>query len=204
MSLAEVVAPRRLGNTTLLVVGITSAQNTRRMGFTEQENNLIPGFGAGQRPSDRNDFFLPNIPPAGRWSSNTSYPVLWPNKGGVSSLPNIPPDTNQPTHRPYRCAASAGATVIMQERNVTSDQAVIHDGQQGKHVPGHNNFQPGKSELTYPNPKSYLTKVSGEDSRLVMCQLVKLAKKNVLTSVKPLAIPLVLKQMSLQIFTLTR
>jgi hypothetical protein len=32
----------------------------------------------------------------------------------------------------------------------------IHPGKQGKHVPGHNNFQPGKSELTHPNPQALL------------------------------------------------
>jgi uncharacterized protein RhaS with RHS repeats len=32
--------------------------------------------------------------------------------------------------------------------------AKIEGGKQGKHVPGHNNFEPGKSELTHPNPQS--------------------------------------------------
>ncbi|MGC4064586.1 MAG: RHS repeat-associated core domain-containing protein [Polyangiaceae bacterium] len=40
-----------------------------------------------------------------------------------------------------------------------SDQ--IHEGKQGKHVPGHNNFQPGKSELTHPNPQALLDKGKG-------------------------------------------
>ncbi len=38
----------------------------------------------------------------------------------------------------------------------------IHPGQQGKHVPGHNNFQPGKSELTHPNPQKLLNDFSGK------------------------------------------
>ena len=38
----------------------------------------------------------------------------------------------------------------------------VHDGKQGKHVPGHNNFQPGKSELTHPNPQALLDKGAGK------------------------------------------
>ena len=34
--------------------------------------------------------------------------------------------------------------------------------QQGKHIPGHRNFQPGKSEFTYPNPQELLNEYSGK------------------------------------------
>nr|WP_280191956.1 polymorphic toxin type 50 domain-containing protein [Delftia sp. PS-11]KAJ8742623.1 transposase [Delftia sp. PS-11] len=37
----------------------------------------------------------------------------------------------------------------------------IHEGQQGKHVPGHNNFLPGRSELSDPDPQSLLDKGAG-------------------------------------------
>jgi filamentous hemagglutinin len=37
----------------------------------------------------------------------------------------------------------------------------IHEGQQGKHVRGHNNFDPGRSELSDPNPQSLLDKGAG-------------------------------------------
>jgi RHS repeat-associated protein len=39
----------------------------------------------------------------------------------------------------------------------------IHQGQQGKHIPGHPNFEParGRSELTHPNPQSLLDQYSG-------------------------------------------
>ena len=33
----------------------------------------------------------------------------------------------------------------------------IHTGKQGKHVPGHNNFQTGRSELSHGDPQGYLT-----------------------------------------------
>jgi hypothetical protein len=41
--------------------------------------------------------------------------------------------------------------------------ATIHDGQQGKHVPGHNNFLPAaqKSEFTHPDPQGLLDKHAG-------------------------------------------
>ena len=41
----------------------------------------------------------------------------------------------------------------------------IHMGKQGKHIPGHNNFQPGKSELTHPDPQSLLDKGTGTGVR---------------------------------------
>jgi RHS repeat-associated protein len=39
--------------------------------------------------------------------------------------------------------------------------AKIEEGKQGKHVPGHNNFEPGKSELTHPNPQSLVDEHKG-------------------------------------------
>jgi RHS repeat-associated protein len=42
---------------------------------------------------------------------------------------------------------------------------VIHDGQQGKHIPGHNNFKPGRSELTHRDPQSLLDKSGGTGVR---------------------------------------
>jgi RHS repeat-associated protein len=41
----------------------------------------------------------------------------------------------------------------------------IHEGKQGKHIPGHNNFQPGKSELTHPDPQSLLDSHAGTGVR---------------------------------------
>jgi RHS repeat-associated protein len=40
--------------------------------------------------------------------------------------------------------------------------AKIHPGKQGKHQPGHNNFQPGKSELTHSDPQALLDKGQGK------------------------------------------
>ena len=37
----------------------------------------------------------------------------------------------------------------------------IHNGKQGKHIPGHHNFQSGKSELTHPHPQDLLDKGAG-------------------------------------------
>jgi hypothetical protein len=41
----------------------------------------------------------------------------------------------------------------------------IHEGKQGKHIPGHNNFKPGRSELTHPNPQSLVDKHAGTGQR---------------------------------------
>jgi hypothetical protein len=41
----------------------------------------------------------------------------------------------------------------------------IHPDKQGKHVPGHRNFQPGKSEFTHPDPQGLLDRFSGTGIR---------------------------------------
>src|SRR5688572_26398153 len=42
----------------------------------------------------------------------------------------------------------------------------IHPGRQGKHVPGHNNYQPGKSEVTHPNPQDIVNRFAGKGERV--------------------------------------
>ena len=39
----------------------------------------------------------------------------------------------------------------------------LEPDKQGKHIPGHNNFIPGRSEFTHPNPQSLLDKFAGSD-----------------------------------------
>jgi RHS repeat-associated protein len=41
----------------------------------------------------------------------------------------------------------------------------IHPGKQGKHIPGHNNFKPGKSELTHADPQSLIDRFAGKGQR---------------------------------------
>jgi len=50
---------------------------------------------------------------------------------------------------------------VFNESGESSASPKIHEGQQGKHVPGHNNFQPGKSELTDPDPQGLLDQGAG-------------------------------------------
>jgi filamentous hemagglutinin len=53
---------------------------------------------------------------------------------------------------PYRHSGGAG-------RPDAGDQPEVphrSPGQQGKHIPGHNNFTPGRSELTHANPSALL------------------------------------------------
>ncbi len=50
-------------------------------------------------------------------------------------------------------------------KQAAGSQPKIHDGKQGKHVPGHNNFQPDKSELTHPDPQGLLDKHAGTGVR---------------------------------------
>ncbi|MCC6749047.1 MAG: hypothetical protein IT371_15410, partial [Deltaproteobacteria bacterium] len=42
---------------------------------------------------------------------------------------------------------------------------IVHPGRQGKHTPGHNNFIPGRSEFTHPDPQALLDKWAGKGVR---------------------------------------
>ncbi|QDP01563.1 polymorphic toxin type 50 domain-containing protein [Thalassotalea sp. PS06] len=42
----------------------------------------------------------------------------------------------------------------------------IHEGKQGKHQPGHNNFEEGKSELTHDNPQKLVDEHSGKGQQV--------------------------------------
>lgn len=57
--------------------------------------------------------------------------------------------------------ASKDAEHVAEAAEHTAQGAVLHEGKQGKHVPGHNNFQPGKSEITHPDPQSLITNGAG-------------------------------------------
>src|SRR6266536_5043259 len=51
------------------------------------------------------------------------------------------------------------------ERDAATPKPQIHGGKQGKHIPGHNNFQAGKSELTHPDPQALLDRGAGTGVR---------------------------------------
>jgi filamentous hemagglutinin len=48
----------------------------------------------------------------------------------------------------------------------------IRLGKQGKHVPEHNNFQPGKSEWTHPDPQALLDQFGSTGVRSAQRELV--------------------------------
>jgi hypothetical protein len=54
----------------------------------------------------------------------------------------------------------------------------IHAGQQGKHIPGDNNFMPGKSELTHPDPQALLDKGTGTGVRHGTKEVVDFGEEN--------------------------
>jgi filamentous hemagglutinin len=45
--------------------------------------------------------------------------------------------------------------------NSNDDSPKINEGQQGKHIPGHNNYISGRSELTHPDPQGLLNLGAG-------------------------------------------
>jgi hypothetical protein len=48
---------------------------------------------------------------------------------------------------------------------INDSPPTIHSGKQGKHVPGHNNFIPGRSELTHPDPQGLLDGYAGTGAK---------------------------------------
>lgn len=42
---------------------------------------------------------------------------------------------------------------------------IVRPDKQGKHIPGHNNFQPGKSEWAHPDPQALLDQFGGTGTR---------------------------------------
>ena len=48
----------------------------------------------------------------------------------------------------------------------------IRPDKQGKHIPGHKNFQPGKSEWTHPDPQALLDQFAGTGVRNTQRELV--------------------------------
>lgn len=65
--------------------------------------------------------------------------------GGIFSSPDKPSD--KPANNPDEGATDKGPT--------------INPDKQGKHQPGHPNFQPGKSELTHPDPQGLVDRGAG-------------------------------------------
>lgn len=64
----------------------------------------------------------------------------------------------QPTQSPSQLARKA----VREE----APPPKINEGQQGKHIPDHNNFQPGKSELTDKNPQRLLDESAGQGQQI--------------------------------------
>lgn len=68
-----------------------------------------------------------------------------------------PPVPQPPTPGSSTAPASARAQIVASTNAANPRYLTIHAGQQGKHVPTHNNFTPGRSELTHANPQALLT-----------------------------------------------
>jgi len=88
------------------------------------------------------------------------YPQVLANR---SDLHNRLLVIEQKALDPARAAEAAQEAAIIETemRQITEGMQDLHPGKQGKHVLGHNNFQPGKSELTYPDPAGLLRRFGG-------------------------------------------
>jgi hypothetical protein len=67
-----------------------------------------------------------------------------------------------------RAAQAEGKALAKGPATLAPKKPTIHPGQQGKHIPGHNNFDPaaGRSGLTHPDPQTLLNKGAGTGTPL--------------------------------------
>ncbi|SUX53910.1 polymorphic toxin type 50 domain-containing protein [Chromobacterium vaccinii] len=55
---------------------------------------------------------------------------------------------------------------LIAEKGIGGGNPTIEVGKQGKHIPEHNNFISGKSELLYPNPQSLVDEYAGKGQQV--------------------------------------
>ncbi len=77
-------------------------------------------------------------------------PVPTPESNPTTSNPGLTPESNPSTSNPAPTPPSSTAP------------PKLHMGQQGKHIPGHNNYTPGRSPLTHPDPQGLLNDFAGK------------------------------------------
>jgi len=99
--------------------------------------------------------FDPSTPSSGRVEADPPGT----SRDSQGRLRDLKGNLVEPASRPSHDASSPSSGVGVPER------PLIHEGKQGKHIPGHNNFQPGNSELTYPDPQELLDRGSGTGER---------------------------------------
>jgi hypothetical protein len=51
---------------------------------------------------------------------------------------------------------------ILWNENNGDAPVILHWGQQGKHIPGHNNYDPNRNPVTHSNPEALLKSFSGQ------------------------------------------
>ena len=86
-------------------------------------------------------------------------PDIAPQAGGGTAGPKPIPPVQKPSPRNKE-------PVVEGPPPSPKKATKLHEGKQGKHVPGHNNHQPGKSELTDPNPQELLDDRAGTGQRV--------------------------------------
>jgi RHS repeat-associated protein len=65
-----------------------------------------------------------------------------------------------------RIAARAHASAATVSTAAGSARIMLETGKQGKHIIGHNNFIPGRSVFSHPNPQRLLDKFAGSGTRM--------------------------------------
>lgn len=99
------------------------------------------------------------------WAELVNNPKLKPP-------PEIAPQTSggaggpRPTSPAQKPSPRNKEPVVEEPPPTTKKATKLHVGKQGKHVPGHNNHQPGKSELTDPSPQRLLDDGAGTGQQL--------------------------------------
>ncbi|WP_437494995.1 SpvB/TcaC N-terminal domain-containing protein [Sorangium sp. So ce1014] len=98
--------------------------------------------------------------PAGQPQAAPPKPAATPAQAGQPAKPPQPakPAQAAPSAKPAQGAAKQPASSTGAARGAPK----LHMGQQGKHIPGHNNYTPGRSPFTHRDPQGLLNRFAGK------------------------------------------
>jgi len=118
-------------------------------GLTDEQKRLVTET-PGLVPPDTGDLALPGYGEARPDVDTGSFVTLPPDEDALPPLIETIPIEEQ----------------VAEDYVVTQDKPTIHDGQQGKHIQGHNNYIPGRSKFSHPNPQGLVDEWAGKGQQI--------------------------------------
>ena len=100
--------------------------------------------------------------------SKVSWKTWFPKQSSTPTVtPPVIPQTparlplGPPTPPGYRPPGQLPTKPVVCPKPNTACPTNIHSGKQGKHIPGHNNYDPARDPLTFPNPQALIDRFAG-------------------------------------------